>query len=84
LELETFAKSDGSPITAYCVVEYIPISELGTLEASKQLHSNFIAEYNNKNYKFCLDAVEHLLGKFNGNLDTFYEEIISRIKTSEN
>ena len=67
-------------MTAYCVVNEITLSELPTLEASKQLHSNFIREYNNKNYKFCQDAVEHLLGKFNGEVDSFYLEILSRIK----
>lgn len=80
LELETFTRQDGSVVTAYCVVNEITLGELPTLEASKQLHSNFIREYNNKNYKFCQDAVEHLLGKFNGEVDSFYMEILSRIK----
>ena len=81
LELETFTTQDGNITTAYCVVETVPISELPLVTHNKQLHDNFVKEYNNKNYKFCLDAVEHLLGKFNGELDSFYLEIISRIKT---
>ena len=81
LELETFIRQDGSEVTAYCIVESVPIGELATLLANKQLHDNFVREYNNKNYKYCEDALEHLLGKFNGELDSFYLEIISRIKT---
>ena len=80
LELETFTRQDGSVVTAYCVVNNMHMNELPTLEASKQLHSNFIREFNNKNYKFCEDALEHLLGKFNGELDSFYIEIAQRIK----
>lgn len=79
LELETFTRQDGSKVTAYCVVESVPIDELATLPANKQLHDTFVREYNNKNYKYCTDAVEHLLGKFNGELDSFYTEIINRI-----
>ena len=81
LELETFTRQDGSAITAYCVIESVPISELPILLSNIKLHENFIREYNNKNYKYCEDAVEHLLGKFNGELDSFYLEIIGRIKT---
>jgi hypothetical protein len=80
LELETFNNPSGTTTTAYCVVNDVALSELSNLEANKQLHSNFVREYNNKNYKFCEDAVEHLLGKFNGELDSFYIEIIKRIK----
>ena len=81
LELETFTKQDGSSVTAYCVLDLVPLSEMAQLESNKLLHESFIREYNNKNYKFCEDAVEHLIGKFNGELDTFYIEILKRIKT---
>lgn len=80
LELETFIRQDQSSVTAYAVVENIPLSELATLPASIQLHENFVKEFNNKNYNYCLNAVEHLMGKFNGELDSFYLEIIQRIK----
>lgn len=82
LELETFTKQDGGQITAYCVVEQIPLNELSMLEQNKLLHESFVREFNNKNYKFCEDAAEHLMGKFNGELDSFYLEILQRIKTA--
>jgi hypothetical protein len=82
LELETFTV-EGQSLTAYCVVppEKI-VLELGQLEANKQLHAGFLQALNEKNYALCQDAAEHLMGKFGGELDTFYKEILSRLKTS--
>lgn len=84
LELETFTSPTGEATTAYCVVETVSLSELPAVANNKQLHETFVREYNNKNYKFCEDAVEHLIGKFDGQLDSFYLEIIKRIKTPDN
>lgn len=81
LELETFTRTDNSKVTAYCVLEQIPLPELAEFEINKNLHNVFIRELAQKNYKYCEDALEHLLGKFNGELDSFYLEIIKRIKT---
>jgi hypothetical protein len=32
--------------------------------------------------KLCEDIAEHLMGQFGGELDSFYEEIIKRLKNS--
>lgn len=80
LELETFDGKD-QKVTAYCVVPEIPIMELPLLEHHKQLHADFIREYNDRNYKYCIDAVEHLRGKFNGDLDSFYDIIVEKINS---
>lgn len=77
LELETHEK-DGKEITAYCVVDQIPIMELPNLEQYKNLHAEFVKEYRKGNRKFCEDAVEHLMGKFNGELDSFYQVLMRR------
>jgi len=82
LELETFTTTNG-PVKTFCVVENIPIMELMNLESYKKLHQRLIDEYYKKNYKFCVDAIEHLTGKFGGELDTFYSTILDRI-SSEN
>ena len=81
LELETFEYSDGS-YTAWCVVppEKIGVDGFSRLEANKELHNGFIKAYREKDYKLCEDIAEHLMGQFGGELDTFYEEILSRIK----
>lgn len=80
LELETFDNKD-KKVTAYCVVPEVPIMELPNLEHHKQLHADFIREYNLGNYNYCINAVEHLKGKFNGDLDSFYDIIIEKINS---
>lgn len=85
LELETFnvAMPDGTEesLEAFCVVpaEKIPLTEMAALDTHKTLHSEFVKSYNEKNYKLCNDIAEHLVGKWGGELDSFYEEILSRI-----
>lgn len=79
LELETF-HHNGQDITAFCVVNEVPIMELPQLENLRQLHADYIREFKAGNYVYCLNAVEHLKGKFNGDLDSFYDIITERIK----
>lgn len=82
LELETFIKNDKS-ITAYCVVDQIPLAELPILEELKKKHSDFVFNYNNKNYKECKSLIPDLQGKFNGDVDSFYQIILERINQQE-
>jgi hypothetical protein len=78
LELETFVK-DNRAVTAYCVVDQVSVAELPTLENSKNLHCRFIEEYKKGNASFCNDLHPFLKGKFNGELDSFYDSIINKI-----
>lgn len=83
LELETFFVN-GENITAYCVVPAEKIlHELPELETYKQLHAEFIAAFNSKNYQLCLDTVDHLRGRFGGELDSFYDVIVDKIKNDQ-
>lgn len=79
LELETF-HHQGQDITAYCVVNQVPIHELPHLDEHKRLHADFIHELKIGNHEYCINALEHLHGKFNGELDSFYDIISERIK----
>jgi len=80
LELDTFYFADTNITSAaYCLVETIPIQEMINVERFINLHSNLIKNYRLKNWKFCEDALEHLVGKWNGELDTFYNTILDRI-----
>ena len=80
LELETFDVK-GIRVPTYCVVpaEKIGIDGFAMLERYKELHAGFVKAYYDKDYKLCHDIVEHLMGKFGGELDTFYDEIMGRI-----
>jgi len=84
LELETFDVK-GIRVPTYCVVpaEKIGLDGFGTLERYKELHAGFVKAYYDRNYKLCRDIVEHLYGKFGGELDSFYDVIMERINTEE-
>ena len=80
LELDTF-KFKETTATAYALVEQIPLQEMGIVSELLELHTNLMREYNERNWKYCEDAIEHLSGKWNGELDTFYSELVERIQT---
>ena len=84
LELETF-DVQGTPLETFCVVsaDKIPLGELPELETLVKKHHEFLEQYLAKNYQFCKDVSEQLLGKFGGEVDSFYEEILKRINLEQ-
>lgn len=82
LELDTFRIGPGGPErTAYCIVENIPIEEMPALETFKDLHSQLLSEYRNQNWNDCERIIAQLMGKWGGDLDSFYVELTSRIQS---
>ena len=82
LELDTFLfEHKDITATAYAVVEQVPLLEIANLERFTDLHMNLMQEYRKRNWKYCEDAVEHLRGKWSGDLDTFYTELHDRVQT---
>ena len=81
LELETF-DVEGKLLEVFCLIpaEKINLGELPDLEHNVKLHNHFVDALKTKNYKVCQDLQEHLMGKFGGEVDSFYEEIIKRIQ----
>lgn len=82
LELDSF-QTKNSVVPTFCVVdaEHIPLSEYSNLQNHKDLHKNLVKNYKNKNWKYCEDAIKHLNGKFSGELDSFYTDLLSRVQT---
>jgi hypothetical protein len=81
LELDTFNLLPTSEVvTAYCVVETISIEEMPAVESLKELHSSLMAEYKKRNWRYCEDAIAHLTGKWQGELNSFYIELARRIQ----
>jgi hypothetical protein len=81
LELDTFQiQGQDQTATAYAILEQIPLQEMGGLAEFVDLHTNLMREYRNRNWKYCEDAIEHLNGKWNGELDTFYSELTDRLE----
>ena len=79
LELETFEVQD-QILETFCVVsgEKMNLADLPHLADHIKMHEEFIEQLKQKNYKFCMDAIEQLMGKFGGDLDSFYEIILER------
>ena len=86
LELDTFRFStNGNTNTAYCVIEIIPINEMASTSELSTQHHNLMENYKKQDWNFCEQAIEHLTGKWGGELDSFYTELsnrISKLKTS--
>ena len=84
LDLETINK-EGHDIEVFCLIpaDKISISDLPQLEQWTTLHNDFLNGYHSKQYNYCRQCIEHLMGKFGGEVDSFYEEILKRIDASE-
>lgn len=81
LELDTFyIIPTDKTITAYCLVENIPVQEMASIESLKLLHFNLMTEYKKRNWHYCEDVIQHLTGKWNGDVDSFYQELYNRIQ----
>ena len=81
LELDTFyfSKLDKTA-TAYCVIDNIKITDFNKIEQNQTLHAELIVAYRQKNFKLCQDLMEHLVGAFGGEVDSFYNELNQRIQ----
>jgi hypothetical protein len=79
LELDTLYV-DGKEKTAYCVVETVPLDEISRIVEFSNLHANLIAQYRQRNWNYCEQAIEHLHGRWAGTLNSFYEDMSKRIK----
>lgn len=80
LELDQFYFPDTAQIdTAYCLVEHTPVTEMFSVDQYLDLHNNLIKNYRERNWKYCEDALEHLTGRWNKELDSFYQVINERV-----
>ena len=84
LELDTIRiTSEGPEVTAFCVVETIPILKMSQLESMKSLHQNLLVEYRKRNWNYCNQALEHLVGFWGEDMDTFYQNLKGRLDEYE-
>jgi hypothetical protein len=81
LELDTFRVTHSNKIIkTYCVIDSVPLSEFSQLENNKHIHQQLIEQYGLRNWQFCLSAATSLMGKWNGELDSFYQIFQQRIE----
>lgn len=79
LELDTF-RIEGKEIPSWCIVDAgdIGLADMTELAHFKEQHENLIRNYKKGDLNFVAQMVDHLRGKFGGNLDSFYTELYSR------
>ena len=81
-ELDSFQNEpDGVAIQSYAVItkDEINLQEIHNVERFIDIHNNLMKIYRIRNWKYCEDAIEHLMGKFRGELDSFYTVLNERI-----
>lgn len=85
LDLETL-EVEGQQLEVFCLIpaDKINISELPNLDKYIQLHNDFLNGYSTKQHDYCRQCIDHLRGKFGGEVDSFYDEILKRIDAAEN
>ncbi len=81
LELDTVRRPpENIPVTAYCVIDKIPLQEFPIAEVNKKLHSELLQHYRAQEWDQCGQAIQVLLGKWNGELDSFYTNLSQRVE----
>ena len=80
LELDTFTFGNGGPdVTAYCVIEGIPMDKLPLIESWQRLHEALIKNYQQRNWAYCQTLIEQLTDAWNSEMNSFYDEIQVRL-----
>lgn len=82
LELDTFKfLPSGHLATSYALIDSVPINEIHRISEFSDLHHNLMQNFKKRNWKYCEDAIEHLISAWNGELQSFYENLLERINT---
>ena len=79
LELDTVTMGNSTPITAYCVVENVPLEQISKIEPFTKLHTTLMENYRKRQWNYCQDVIEELIGAWGGQLDSFYTDLLNRI-----
>lgn len=82
LELDEFIVVETEQtIKAYCVLENkdVRLETFPDLEIWTKNHAAFREGYTKQKWGFCLEMLGHLKGKFGGDMDDYYDEMIERI-----
>ena len=84
LDLEKLVVED-KEVEVFCLIpaDKISIGDLPQLEQWIQLHNDFLHGYHTQQWNYSRQCIEHLTGKFGGEVDSFYEEILKRIDSVE-
>ena len=85
LELDTFSPEPNVFKKCWALIgkDEVNVQEVHNMDQFTDLHHNMIKNYGLKNWKFCHDALDHLIGKFRGEIDSFYRIMRERVEQLE-
>jgi hypothetical protein len=84
LELDTFVfPPDSKKRTSYCVVEKVPLNDFPMMEAYIKVHADMMQAYRDQNWDYCRHAIKGLTGRWNGELDSFYSNLLQRVENCQ-
>ena len=85
LELDSFSPKEGEVKKCWGLLgkDDVNIQEVHNMNQYVDLHNNMMKNYGLKNWKYCHDALDHLVGKFRGEFDSFYKIMRERIEQLE-
>ena len=82
LELDTLRiDPEQEPVTAYCLIETANINDLVLLDTLKEQHALLMSNYKTRQWHQCQQNIQSLQGCWSGQMDSFYDEIASRLTT---
>ena len=82
LQLDTIQPDGYGEVETYCVLEPENIvMEMGSLPDNVSKHNQLVEALENEDCNRARDLCRELMGKFGGDLDSFYEVVIDRIDT---
>jgi hypothetical protein len=81
LELDTFRTSPESPtVTAWCLVDPSDPDDMTTMDQFKDLHDNLMPSFRKRHWEYVNQAIDHLHGRWDGQLDSFYDDLLARVQ----
>ena len=84
LELDTFVfPPNSNKRTSYCVIEKVPLTDFPMMEAYIKVHVDMMQAYRDQNWDYCRHAINGLTGRWNGELDSFYSNLLQRVENCQ-
>jgi hypothetical protein len=80
LELDTFRVSDHDTHRAWCLVEPQDPDDMVQVLQFVDLHSNLMPSYRQRYWDYVEEAIGHLQGRWNHQLDSFYSDLLARVQ----
>lgn len=82
LELDTIKfAGTGQKTTIYCVIENIPLGDFPVVDAYIKVHHDMMQAYRDRNWEYVETAIKGLTGKWNGEVDSFYQILYNRVES---